>query len=322
MMSAGFLFDPGLTPAETVAIRRALLTEKNPSHLIGFASCLSPYFPVAASLLYARSQLLELREQSHQRDLAADGRGALDELRTLIDRESRGAWSGASATDWILQPIDTASNLSRFTLRATGGTWSDVAKSWAAVSPPPVPWPRLDRMRAAAEGLATLRQSDPRLQQIGRSLCQPTRERSFAATLQAAGFHEHFSATRGASLLARMDDLIAAGTRAARNGTDVRSELLARRRTEVPRELRHDAASLASELCVSPNATADGVPSVVAALARAATVEVGPGIWIVDPRLHAPNAIPIAHQADWGEIAAERARWVDWHARAARATSG
>ena len=338
------MLDPGLTPNELAAIRRALLIETNPSHLIGFASCLSPYFPVAASFLYARSQFLELREQTCQRDLATDGRAALESLRALIDRESRGVWSGARGAEWILCPIDTAENLAHATMRATKGAWPDVAEAWREVSPPVVQWPRLERMRAAAVGLAAIRSGDPRIQQMGRALCQPTRpDRSLAATLQAAGFHEHFSLTCGGSACAtrasnmsgaqaqpelgkRTDDFIHAGTRAMRNGTDVRSELLARRRSELAHatpsltpDLRHEAATLAGQLVIDPSASSEGVPMPAAVLARAATLEVGPGIWIVDARFHGPDAKPIARRTDWATLAADRARWIDWHVRAARA---
>lgn len=312
------MLDPGLTPNELNAIRRALLVEDNPSHLIGFASCLSPYFPVSAGLLYARSQLLELREQKLQRDLAADGNAALEELRALIDRASRGACSGARAAEWILCPIDTAENLADATMRATRNAWVDVAQGWKSVSPPVVPWPCLNRMRAAAEGVSALADSDSRVRQAGLALCQPSpRGRSLAASLQMLAFHEHYAMTRGATLMKRMDDLLYAGGRAARNGTDVRSELLARRRMDVSPPLRYEAALLAGQLVLDPSASTEGVDPSAACLARAAVVEVGPGIWIVDPRFHAPSGPPITRRpADWKSIADERARWVDWHLRA------
>lgn len=320
------ILDPGLNPHELAAIRRALLSENNPSHLIGFASCLSPYFPVAASLLYARSQLLELREQSTQKDLAADGHAALESLRDLVDRESQAhgaSWSGAQCCDWILCPLDTSQNLGEVTMRATRNAWSDVANAWLDVSPPPVPWPRLDRMRAAAEGLAALKNPDSRMHQIGRALCQPARaDRSLAATLQAAGFHEHFALTRGAGLTQRMDDLIHAGTRAMRNKTDVRTELLTRRRSEMPPELRYEASTLAGQLVINPAASTDGVAPPAVSFARAVVLEAGPGIWVIDARFHGPSSTPITHRSDWHTLAKDRARWVDWHQRAAQTPMG
>lgn len=47
--------DPGLTPAEAVAVSHALERETNPRHLAGFAGTFEPHYPVAASLLRARA---------------------------------------------------------------------------------------------------------------------------------------------------------------------------------------------------------------------------------------------------------------------------
>ena len=52
-----------MTPEEAAAIRFALLHETNPNHLIGFSSALSPEHVVAASLLFARAQLIERRRE-------------------------------------------------------------------------------------------------------------------------------------------------------------------------------------------------------------------------------------------------------------------
>ena len=50
-----------MTPEEAHAVRYALLHETNPTHLTGFASVLAPEHAVAASLLFARAQVLERR---------------------------------------------------------------------------------------------------------------------------------------------------------------------------------------------------------------------------------------------------------------------
>ncbi len=47
-------FDPGLSVAEVRMVRHALAKEWNPRHLWGLASCMSPDFPVAASMLRVR----------------------------------------------------------------------------------------------------------------------------------------------------------------------------------------------------------------------------------------------------------------------------
>lgn len=54
-------FDPGLTPQEAWAVKQAYLYNQNPRHLTGFASALEPFYPVSASLLRAKAQLMEER---------------------------------------------------------------------------------------------------------------------------------------------------------------------------------------------------------------------------------------------------------------------
>lgn len=52
-----------MTPEEAEAVRYALTHERNPTHLAGFASTLQPEEAVAASLLFARAQILERRRE-------------------------------------------------------------------------------------------------------------------------------------------------------------------------------------------------------------------------------------------------------------------
>lgn len=51
--------DRGLLAEELGAIEHALAKENEPKHLTGFASTLSPSFPIAASLLHAKAKLVE-----------------------------------------------------------------------------------------------------------------------------------------------------------------------------------------------------------------------------------------------------------------------
>lgn len=76
----GPLLDDGLLLEEGDAILQALRESRDPKHLSGFASTLSPDFPVAASLLRAKS---ELQLQSKSGDF-------LDEARKKYDRFSSG----------------------------------------------------------------------------------------------------------------------------------------------------------------------------------------------------------------------------------------
>ena len=64
------MIDPGITAAETAALRAAIATETIPSHLFGFASALAPDHCAAASLLHARGALLEHRRALDPRVLA------------------------------------------------------------------------------------------------------------------------------------------------------------------------------------------------------------------------------------------------------------
>ena len=51
--------DPGLLPAEALAVGRALEGETNPRHLGGFGSTFAPHFPVAAVRLSSRADALD-----------------------------------------------------------------------------------------------------------------------------------------------------------------------------------------------------------------------------------------------------------------------
>jgi hypothetical protein len=54
--------DSGLSPEEIMTVRQALLEDMNPRHLNGIAHTFEPFFPVAASLLRAKADVLDLRK--------------------------------------------------------------------------------------------------------------------------------------------------------------------------------------------------------------------------------------------------------------------
>lgn len=53
--------DSLMTPEEVLAVRTAITTELNPTHLFGFAGTLYPDHCTSASVIHARGQLLERR---------------------------------------------------------------------------------------------------------------------------------------------------------------------------------------------------------------------------------------------------------------------
>jgi hypothetical protein len=61
--------DIGLSLPELAAVRRGVLVETNPNHLLGFAAALAPEHCVSASLLHARAETLELRRTIDPRAL-------------------------------------------------------------------------------------------------------------------------------------------------------------------------------------------------------------------------------------------------------------
>ena len=339
--------DPGLTGPELFAVRRALVHERNPNHLVGFASSLSPQHPIAASLLYARSALLEMRPRARQEELAADGRAAAERLASLLERASGGAWSGDAAVQWIATPIDAGASLSAL-CDETG--WCDAGAAFAAISPPPVPWPRFERLRAAAEAAQTFAAMrshgayDPMLLEACLALTQPldlataplgaraqspplgARATPLAATLQSLGFHEAYPLTRGGHVGERAADFLRAAGLAKKTNVPLRVMLLLARRADLeqaaPRlrsslpALEEEVRRAAGELVVNPGAEVQAAPEVVL-LARGLVTEVGPDVRVIDPmgcRVALGSAAPRAPCPD-------RARWVHVHHREAQVAS-
>lgn len=120
------VMDPGLTGDELEAVRTALLHERNPRHLSGFASTLEPYFPVTASLLRTKGILLECRARRNSARLReANERAA--------HRTAQKSGRGTSALDYMRQVRTNASvgqDLSTLTERESRGQWKDVARTW------------------------------------------------------------------------------------------------------------------------------------------------------------------------------------------------
>lgn len=67
-------WDHGLSHDEVSAVEHMLLTERNPRHLHGYAATLEPFFPVAATVLDAKGDLVEqkmLMDRAASRELEA-----------------------------------------------------------------------------------------------------------------------------------------------------------------------------------------------------------------------------------------------------------
>ena len=319
------MLDPGLTARELSAIRHALRRESNPNHLVGFASALSPEHPVAASLLYAKSALLEQRPRVKREALRESAALAAQKLAALIDRASGGAWSGARAIEWIAEPLDAGAAFGSLINNATG--WTDVSHTLQRLSPPPMHWPRFDRLRAAADGaeaFARLRSQggvpDPNdlTYAAALALAQPTAAQHvpLAARLQSLGFADAYPLTTGANLTARAEDF----RRAALSGLPIRTALLSQRRRELDALARGSPAAeyevkrAASDLIVDPTAELEDVASEIRTLARSLILEIAPDVRLLDPI----GARMVLRPGPRTAENPDRARWVDVQHREAR----
>ena len=337
----GAELDGVLSPAELFAVRRALVTEANPNHLVGFASSLTPGAPVAASLLFARSALLELRPRVRQDTLAADGAQAARALAALIDKAARTfkyPWSGELAIRWIAgKQLDAGQSLGDVVL-STAPTWTDVAKAFRKVSPPAVHWPPFDRMRAAAEGARCLQACSGApgggrgrrdLYEPALSLAQPMLSHAesapLARQLQGLGFPDAYRLTRGKDVAARAMDFMNAVAVSQRMKLGIGVILLLRRRMELDQAARATGTAIdraedevrraASDMIVSPSTNVSDVPEEVANLARCLVVEVGPDIRVIDPM-----TARLVLRPRLLEPSEERDRWVRVHAQEAKSS--
>ena len=325
------MLDPGLTTRELSAIRHALRRESNPNHLVGFASALSPEYPVAASLLYAKSALLEQRPRVKREALRESAALAAQKLAALIDRASGGAWSGARAIEWIAEPLDAGAAFGSLIKSETG--WTDVSHALQRLSPPPMRWPRFERLRAAADGaeaFARLRSQgvpDPNDLTYAAALAvaqpvgvQAARHVPLAARLQELGFADAYPLTAGPSFAARADDFRRAAVSTPTTGIPIRTALLHARRAELDALTRgspaaeHEVKRAASDLVVDPAAGLEDVPSEIRTLARSLILEVAPDVRLLDPIAARMVLRPGPRTAE----NPDRARWVDVQHREAR----
>ena len=122
------VMDPGLTGDELEAIRTALLHERNPRHLSGFASSCEPYFPISASLLRAKGILLECRARRNSARLKeANERAALQ----IAKRSGRNGM--VLHIQQVRSSVSVGQNLAELTTRESRGRWADVARMWPAL---------------------------------------------------------------------------------------------------------------------------------------------------------------------------------------------
>lgn len=107
--------DPTLTEEEVEAVRQALVTDRNPKHLGGFAVTLEPDFPIAASLLRAKAMLCDYASHGKRAAPAMQKRKEklLTEARGLFGIEFGEARGGLEALQ-----------------SATAGLGADAARSW------------------------------------------------------------------------------------------------------------------------------------------------------------------------------------------------
>jgi hypothetical protein len=125
---SGPVLDDGLLFEEGEAILQALRESRDPKHLSGFASTLTPDFPIAASLLRARGELcLQLRSGTLE-----------DDVRKKSERFAKGmlsvgvsvpAFSNSPSAEWsdILQKLQAEEGFRLFrfpqTLGSPEATW-------------------------------------------------------------------------------------------------------------------------------------------------------------------------------------------------------
>ena len=303
-----------LDASSLFAVRRALSTERNPNHLIGFASVMSPTYPTIASLLYARAKLLQLRSRTYQNELANDAKEASAELVRILNDAG---FPGKQCIEWLSEPpIDTAAFLARATR-----WWPEVASAWREITPSPTPWPRLDRMRAAAEAACQCRggTTDEISNCIANAIVRRPHEDStpLETSLRDGGFLDAYGMTRGRNLRERVQDFMLARRTAREQGYTALDALIQRRRAELPAHLEHEVRKTAGSLVIDPASPVQDLPVPVTNLARAVVREIGPNIRIVDPDA-ARLAFTMAPPAEPRDVLDERRRWIDWHARRER----
>ena len=284
--------DEGLTPEESTVMLHALRCEDNPRHLSGLASSFAPFFPIAASLLLARSNLLDLRAIGTRSRLArANGAAAAH----VVDvAHARFGLPRSELLRQLLRPHEPpAGDLAIAARSLSDPAWRSVV--WSPITPKE-PWALRHRLRAmrdaarASGGAAAIAAATP-LGGPGGPEADRARRASFA---------DLYGRTRGRTFDERAADHAQA---MQANGTDDSSTwraLLARRLAEVdawsrangaiPTEVVQDEVRRAVWTICSEPETLEGEPETllfyppeIVALARCLVREVGWGVWIVDP---------------------------------------
>jgi hypothetical protein len=78
--------DSGLSLDEILMVRQVLLEDMNPRHLNGVAHCFEPFFPIAASLLRTKADLLDVRKTPESKTHKPLDQHVRGRMRALWDR--------------------------------------------------------------------------------------------------------------------------------------------------------------------------------------------------------------------------------------------
>ena len=147
--------DPGLPRAESDAVRYALVHEKNPRHLAGFAATLEPYYPVGASLLRAKAMLRESEVHRNRTRMFESNREAGEALAKQLAERTGGPDKAAQTIQWVSEPAPPVTDtLSEMTRQMARGRWPDVEEMWQSFRGIlPDRWYRIDRMAETMQQL-------------------------------------------------------------------------------------------------------------------------------------------------------------------------
>ena len=283
--------DEGLTPEESALVLHALRHEDNPRHLSGLASSFAPFFPIAASLLLARSNLLDVRaigtraRLSHANGAAASYVVGAASRRFGIPREE--------LQRQLLRPHEPPAGDLALTMESlVDPGWRSVA--WSSKTPRE-PWALRHRLRAVRDatrtsgGAAAIAAVTPLGGPGGPDV----------DAIRHASLTDLYGITRGRTFEERTADHAQAMRESGPDG-NTRSAILARRLAEVnawsranptaPKEVLQDEVRRAVWTICSEPETLEGEPETllffppeIVALARCLVREVGWGVWIADP---------------------------------------
>ena len=284
--------DEGLTPEESALVLHALRSEDNPRHLSGMASSFAPFFPISASLLLARSNLLDVRAIGTRARLSSANGAAAS---YVVDAASRRfGLPREELQRQLLRPHEPPAGDLALAMESLGDpTWRSV--TWSSATPRES-WALRHRLRAmrdaarASGGAASIAAVTPMGGPGG-----PEADR-----VRQASLADLYGITRGRTFEERAADH-ALAMREGGPDKNTWSALLARRLAEVdgwaranptaPREVLQDEVRRAVWTICSEPETLEGEPGTllffppeIVALARCLVREVGWGVWIADPR--------------------------------------